>query len=122
MGKDAAQNGDRVMLLGPAGMIGFYAGRDKIIIDAFGLIDPLLAHLPPEPNPAWRPGHLKRNLPNGYLETRQSGINQIKDPDMAHYYDNLHLIVSGDLFNPRRLEAIVRLNLGVDRPPAVTGK
>jgi len=47
-----------------------------------GLENPLLAHLPPVRNPNWRVGHYFRVIPSGFMETLQSGTNQITDPDL----------------------------------------
>ena len=93
-------------------MIGFYAGADKWVIDRYALVDALLAHIPPVRDPQWRPGHMLRLLPEGYLETLRTRVNRIVDPDLARYYDALKLIVSGRLFDPQRLITILRMNLG----------
>ncbi|MEJ2103580.1 MAG: hypothetical protein P8X47_03260, partial [Ignavibacteriaceae bacterium] len=67
------------------GFYGYYAGRQCYILDELALCDPLLSKLPAiKP---WRIGHFKRDIPEGYEETLQSGINKIKDKDLSEYYD-----------------------------------
>jgi len=111
-GQKAALSAERLWVLGPVGMIAFYAGADKRIVDTYALVDPLLAHIPPVRDPQWRPGHMLRVIPDGYLDTLRTQVNQIVDPDLARYYDALRLIVRGKLFDPQRLITIVRMNLG----------
>ncbi len=44
--------------------------------------------------------------------TLRTGTNQIKDPGLAAYYDQLALITRGPLFSRARLVAIWRMNTG----------
>jgi arabinofuranosyltransferase len=94
------------------GFIGYFAGPDVHIVDLYALCDPLLARLPASSPDKWRIGHFEREVPNGYLPTLRTGINQIKDPDLAAYYDQLALITRGPLFSRARLVAIWRMNTG----------
>jgi len=94
------------------GMVGYYAGPNVHIIDELGLGDPLLARLKPADIQDWHIAHFKRNIPNGYAQTLESGANQIKDPALAEYYDKLHLIVSGDIWTAARWDAIWKMNTG----------
>jgi arabinofuranosyltransferase len=93
-----------------AGFYGFTAGPGLHIIDPYALGEPLLARLPCET--PWRIGHFKRTVPDGYLETVQSGENQIKDVSLRIYYDKMALIVRAPLFSPHRLSTILKMNLG----------
>jgi len=102
---------EQVVATGSVGFFGYYAGPDLFVIDLLGLADPLLARLPPA-DPSWRIGHFGRYVPDGYPETVASGINQIEDPDLARYYDNLLLVLRGPLWQPQRLRAIWHLNWG----------
>ncbi len=102
---------ERVVATGSVGFFGYYAGPDVFVIDLLGLADPLLARLPPA-DPSWRIGHFGRFVPDGYPETAVSGLNQIEDPNLARYYDNLLLVVRGPLWQPQRLRAIWDLNWG----------
>lgn len=94
------------------GFIGYFAGPDVHILDLYALCDPLLARLPTSSVDTWRIGHFERDVPNGYPQTLRTGINQIEDPDLAAYYDQLTLITRGPLFSRARLIAIWRMNTG----------
>ena len=102
----------KVIVLSSIGMTGYFAGPNVHIVDNLALGDPLLSHLPMS-NPAeWDISHFQRDIPNGYIETIDSGTNQIVDPNLAAYYDQLHLIVSGELWTAARWEAIWKMNTG----------
>lgn len=98
---------------GPIGMRGFFAGPTVHLIDTYAISDPLLARLPSEIRNTWRPGHLYRSIPDGYLETIKSGKNRIVDENLSQYYDRLKDIVSGPIFDRRRLISIVKMNFGL---------
>jgi len=110
---NAHQTRDRGILVvefGQNGLFAFFAGPTVHVIDHLGLGDPLLSRLPAMR--PWRPGHYRRELPSGYRETIESGINQINDAAIAAYYERLSLIVRGPMWDRRRLGAIIRMNLG----------
>ena len=94
------------------GFIGFFAGPDVHIVDLYAICDPLLARLPVSSLDKWRIGHYEREVPNGYLPTLRTGVNQIHDPNLAAYYDQMSLITRGPLFSRARLIAIWRMNTG----------
>jgi arabinofuranosyltransferase len=119
----------KVAAKGSIGFLGFYLGPEVHVVDLYALADPLLARLPamrPDPTLArtlpqlaekgWRVGHYLRQLPDGYLESLATGRQCIRDPDLARYYEELRLIVSGPLLDPGRLRAIWRLNNGAYDP------
>ena len=56
----AADKKKLVIAVSNIGFLGFYAGPDVWIVDNFALTDPLLARLPPPPDPYWRTGHFWR--------------------------------------------------------------
>lgn len=91
------------------GLYGFYAGPHVHIVDELALCDPLLARLKADISD-WRPGHYKRPLPAGYLQSLTSGVNHIKNPEIASLYSTLKHVVRGPLFDMDRLKAIWRLN------------
>ena len=94
-------------------MVGFFgmaAGRRLHVVDVLGLGDPLLARLPTQR--PWRVGHYYRVVPDGYMETLQGGVNRIRDPNVAAYYDTLRLVTQGPLWSGARLRAIAALNSG----------
>ncbi|MFH1701261.1 MAG: hypothetical protein ABIE07_11825 [Candidatus Zixiibacteriota bacterium] len=101
-----------VVIEGTIGFIGYYSGQGTHIIDFMGLADPFLAHLPAIKLNSWRPGHFRRIIPEGYLETIEQNKNLIKDPWLAAYYDSLCLVIKAPLCSPGRLSAIIKLNLG----------
>jgi arabinofuranosyltransferase len=64
---------DKLNERGALGMFGYYAGPDIIVVDFFGLADPLLARLPMVESKLWRPGHFTRTYPEGYFPARTHG-------------------------------------------------
>lgn len=94
------------------GVFGYFAGPPVHIVDRYALSDPLLARLPALYSKNWRIGHFYRPLPRGYLETLQSGEDRFEDAKLGSYYQKLSLIIRGELFDPRRLVEIWRLNTG----------
>ena len=94
------------------GLYGFYAGPKVYVIDEYALADPLLARLPAVREANFYIGHFHRIVPQGYVSTIYSGKNQLIDPDLALYYDQLKLVVRGKLFDPQRWAAIWKINTG----------
>jgi arabinofuranosyltransferase len=99
-------------MLNDLGMKGYSAGPSVHVFDFYALSDPLLARLPSNPDDSTI-GHFTRAIPAGYVETLAKGENKIEDPGLAMYYGHLHLIISGELFDPKRLAEIININLGV---------
>ena len=60
----------------------------------------------------WRIGHFIREVPEGYVESLETGSNQLADPDLAEYYAKLKLITTGKILDPERLKTILEMNLG----------
>jgi len=60
----------------------------------------------------WRIGHFRHIIPEGYLETLESGNNMIVDENIALYYDKLALVVRGELWNWARVIEMWNLNMG----------
>jgi len=94
------------------GFYGYMAGPEVHIVDGCALADPLLARLPMEYRSDWRVGHYYRKIPEGYLETLETGEDRFRDRNLAAYNQKLRLITRGDLFDIDRWKAIVRMNLG----------
>jgi arabinofuranosyltransferase len=106
------REGTRVSVQDTIGFHGYFAGPQVHIVDRLALADPLLARLP-VPDPAeWRIGHFYREIPAGYLESLPDRENRIVDPRLADFYDRLRLITRGNLYDPLRLQAILKMNLG----------
>lgn len=95
------------------GMYGYCQGPEVWIIDIMGLGDPLLARLPPRYDINWRVGHMLRIVPDGYMETVGSGINKLKDPKLAAYYERLLQINRDPLWTADRFKTIIGFNLGL---------
>jgi arabinofuranosyltransferase len=108
----ARDSGEKVVARPDIGYFGYYAGRGVHVVDTLGLGDPLLARLTPQTKPYWIMAQFTRFVPPGYLETIASGRNEIENPELAAYYDKLSFVISGPLFDPRRLVEIIRFNLG----------
>ena len=97
------------------GYAGFAAGPGKYFIDTVGLSDPLLARLPAHRPPTideWKSGHFHREVPDGYIESVETGSNKLRDPDLRAYYDVILLITRGPLWSGERIKAIIDMNLG----------
>ena len=102
------------------GLTGFAAGPEVHLVDRHGLADPLLARLPAialarrpdRQGKTWRPGHGLRPVPEGYLETLETGVNRIRDPRLARYYEALRTVTRGDLWDSGRWRTALELNLG----------
>lgn len=94
------------------GRMAFLAEAGTHLVDVFALVDPLLARLPAQPDPNWRIGHFIRTIPEGYLETLETGQNKIKNKDLALYYDKVALITRGKVWSLNRLKEIIKFNLG----------
>jgi arabinofuranosyltransferase len=104
-----AAKGERVVPYHSVGIVGYYAGPEVHIVDEFGLADPLLARLPADP--AWSAGHFFRHLPEGYVETLRTGVNQLEPPLLARRYSELKAITRDPLFSVTRWRSIVEWNL-----------
>ena len=78
----------------------------------YRLYDPLLSRLPAVKDDNWMVGHMEREIPSGYQETLDYGINCIEDENLKEYYDKLLFILSGDLWDSKRLKEIVLFNIG----------
>lgn len=94
------------------GYLGYFAGPGVHIVDQYALAEPLLARLPISDPKDWRIGHFIRRVPEGYVETLESGANHLADPGLAQYVEKLMLITRGEIFDPLRLKTILEMNLG----------
>lgn len=100
-----------VLELDTIGVGGYRAGPSVHVVDRWALADPLLARLPVDDPLQWRIGHFRRELPAGYLETLQSGVNVILNPEIARYYERIRQVTRGPLYSPGRWAQAVRLAL-----------
>lgn len=99
-----------VYLADALGKPGYHKGPNVFVLDNFALSDPILARLPATPD--WDPGHFRREIPEGYLETLQSGENQIADPNLALYYSKLQVLITGPIWSMERMTEIWKFNTG----------
>jgi len=95
------------------GAFGYWAGTDKIIIDVYGLTDPLLARLP-IPSGEWRIGHFARDIPTGYAKSTLNDSAELEDTGINEFYKKVKLITqSKKLFTWERIKTIIAMNLGL---------
>jgi arabinofuranosyltransferase len=102
----------RLIVLSAVGIPGYVLGDRVTIVDQLGLCDPLLSRLPPLFPDAFRPGHVQRHIPSGYLQTLASGVNHIENPALADYWERLHEVVSAPLCSPHRMSTVVAFATG----------
>ena len=110
-GRLARDRHQKVTVAGNLGIYSWGAGPEVHVVDSQALTDPLLARIPYAYSADWRPGHLGRDVPPGYLDTLEQGKNLLKDRCLAGYYDRLNHIIRGPLFSAERWKAILDLNL-----------
>jgi hypothetical protein len=116
-GRSYAASPETVFVHPWIGLVGFYAGPQKYIIDPNALSDPLLARLPVGPDFyfAFWVSHWTRPLPAGYVESRQTGANRISDPAIHAFYDKIVTVTEGPILSAARFRDIFSLNWGSDR-------
>jgi arabinofuranosyltransferase len=112
-GQDFARSKRRVSVMRNIGFYGYAAGVDKIVVDEIALSDAFLARLPLRAGVERRVGHGLREIPEGYVETLESGRNLIRDPALSAYYAKLTVLTQATpLLSRQRLETILDFNLG----------
>ena len=92
------------------GLVGYYTGPDRYIIDVHGLADPYLSRLPA--TRPWRIGHFSRGASDDYVASVQEDRNLIADPAQAARYAVLRIVTREPIWTMRRWRAIVALNTG----------
>ncbi len=101
----------RVVVSPLVGMGGFASGPGVHILDPFALTEPVLARIRFDAKVGWRPGHMGRTLPTGYLQSVEQGKNLVEDPCVRDLVSDIWLITRGPLFTRERWKAIVRRNV-----------
>jgi arabinofuranosyltransferase len=110
-GLEYAQTPERTRIIGALGFSGFFAGPRVFMVDYYGLTDPLVARLPPDPKRRlWKPGHIKRCIPLGYPEATRLGPAALADAPLREYYRKVWLVTRGALWSRERWHAIWELN------------
>lgn len=94
------------------GAIVFYNNDGFYLNDKYGLGDPLLSHLPAVEMENFRSGHMYREVPEGYRESRQTGENKIVDPDLHEFYDIMTKVISDPFFDKDRIKLSVEFAMG----------
>jgi arabinofuranosyltransferase len=122
----AVEDGDCQIEVGPnVGMLGYYAGPQVHVIDLNALTEPFLARLPARVlspylvlgrrDESWRPGHLARSLPVGYLASIEAGEPRFEDAELIELWCKVELAHRAPLLAPGRARAIIELALRRDR-------
>lgn len=101
-----------VKVKGMIGMAGYYNGPMQTYIDPMGLSDPLLARLPSAHPQLIRVGHIKRNIPEGYLFAVEKKSLRRMHPLLANYYRKLRQIIQAPVFSKKRLITLLYFHLG----------
>ena len=91
------------------GFLGYFAGPSVHVIDRMGLADPLLSRLAVRRG-RWRPGHILRSVPRGYVESVRKGENLIEDEQIRVLYDKVRVLTQGELLSARRFATALRLS------------
>jgi arabinofuranosyltransferase len=97
---------------GNIGYFGYFAGPTVDILDYLGLTDPLLARLPASDFEGFRPGHIKRSIPEGYIESRKNKKVRIADAQIEKFNEKILKITQGNLFSINRFKTIIEFNFG----------
>jgi arabinofuranosyltransferase len=98
---------------GLMGTAGLDLGPYVHLLDECALADPLLAHLPAIYHSEWRTGHYRRIIPDGYRETLETGVDQIKDRGLHDYYQHLSALTRSErIWSWGRLKEIAALSAG----------
>jgi len=107
-------SGKRVFVAHDIGMTGYHAGPGVHIIDPFALADPLLARTPAPGNFLFdfQIGNVRREVPEGYVESCREGRSVLKDQQLREYYAGLLRIIRGPVFSWQRLLDIIDYNFG----------
>lgn len=100
-----------VVITGMIGVAGYEAGPTVHLLDPIGLSDPLIARMPPQ-DPSlygFRPGHVQRAIPVGYVESLQGGRNVVASPVLAGLWRDLELATRAPIRTEGRAAAILRV-------------
>ena len=103
---------------GSIGFFGLAAGPEKHLVDRNALSDPLLARLPVSPRLYFEfyAGHYFRDIPDGYLETLESGHQPARRSGAARSTTTgSATCCRGPLFSAQRLRSMWYLNVGAGR-------
>lgn len=111
LGRDLREKEPALAVRGTVGLVGFYAGPMVPIVDRYGLVDPFVARLPAA-GTEWRPGHLTRAFPRGFVRSAWKGRNEVVSASLAESFATVSKMTRGGLFDRGRFTAILDANLG----------
>lgn len=103
-----------VMLCGFAGSVRMEAPDSVHVVDACGLAEPFLSHVPAFRMQDPRPGHFFRAVPKGYFAALGEGRADWMPGDTGPLFRDAVLVSHAPLFDPDRLRAILRWNTGAE--------
>ncbi len=96
-----------ILVTGSIGFLGYLAPTEKIIIDFYALGDPFLAQLPVRDVKNWRIGHFERAVPEDYINSIRSGVNQFHDPELRRLYQRTQILTQSEpLLSLERLRVL----------------
>jgi arabinofuranosyltransferase len=111
-GLQLARAGTKVAVKQAVGLTGFAAGPGVYLVNEYAISEPLLARITHRAEGYWRIGHFLRPIPDGYLQTLETGQNVIVDPCLREFYQHLRLVIRGPVFGWERLRAVMAMNVG----------
>lgn len=98
--------------IGVIGMAGYFAGPNVHFMDTMALADAFLARMPMYRVRFFRPGHIRRQMPEEYGRSLDSGKNEFRNPATARLYEAIGCVTRAPLFSGRRLREIIKFNTG----------
>lgn len=111
---------EKINIVGALGLASYKSENQNIYIDYHAISDPLSARLPVnlstknqkgknnDPIVGFRPGHLNRKYPTGYIESIDQDYNLILDHHTATLYNDILLLTRCAWFTKERWKAILR--------------
>ena len=102
---------DYQVLCGFLGRISL-ADVSRLHIDSCALADPYLSRLPAIQNEGWRISHNARKIPTEFGLYKLGKIDKIPDEGLQRMFNDISLVVKGDLFTKQRFKAIWNLFQG----------
>ena len=96
----------QVAIVNTVGMFGYWAGPEKTVVDVLALTDPFLARLPVKTDADWRPGHIERDIPSGYLLTLLTKRSHLTNPSLECLWERVYIVTQDSLWSWRRLRAL----------------
>ena len=102
----------RVIADDRAGLFAYVVGPRLHLVESSGRTDALLARL--HPSEKWQPGGVRRAIPDGYVESLESGLPATSDPGLNACVGKLSLLTRGALLDRERLAALASWKLGCD--------